>query len=128
MIASKRTTTSRPIDLAQRRATLFGSKMSSIDGLKRSGLGLRLCLCASRATGMQIRSRAYLQMISRLRTLRVWLSPSEDPTAREASPLLIYIVVVLVLLLAMLEIDLHKVELQAVGLTCVPNCPDFIGP
>lgn len=67
-------------------------------------------------------------MISRLRTLRIWLSPSEDPAAREASPLLIYIVVVLVLLLAILEIDLHKIELQSLGLACVPNCPIFMGP
>jgi hypothetical protein len=69
------------------------------------------------ATGMQVRSKAYLRMISRLRALRALLSPSEDPTAQEASPLLIYIAVVLALFLAMLEVDLHSAELRSLGLT-----------
>jgi hypothetical protein len=65
---------------------------------------------------MQIRSRAYLLFISRLRALRVLLSPHEKPASQETSPLLIYIALVLVCLLARLEADLHSVELQALGL------------
>lgn len=69
-------------------------------------------------------------MISRLRTLRVRLSPAEDPSRREASPLLILVAVVLALLLAMLEVDLHSVELQTLGLTgsAFPVDPVFSGP
>lgn len=79
---------------------------------------------------MQIRSRAYLQIISRLRALRVWLSTSEDPSVREASLLLIFVAVVLALLLAMLAVDLHSVELQSLGVTGgpFPVAPVFKSP
>jgi hypothetical protein len=66
---------------------------------------------------MQMRSKTYLQVVSRLRALRVLLLPGEDPAAREVSPLLTYIAVVLVLLLGMLEVDSHSIELQSLGLT-----------
>jgi hypothetical protein len=65
---------------------------------------------------MHIRSKAYLHMLSRLRDARGRLAPREDAASREASPLLIYIAVVLVLLLAMLEIDRHSAELRSMGL------------
>jgi hypothetical protein len=79
---------------------------------------------------MQIRSKAYLQTISRLRALRGLMSPREEPTAQKASPLLIYIAVVLALLLVMLEIDLHSAELQSLGLTdgSFPVDPIFRSP
>lgn len=54
-------------------------------------------------------------MISWLRAVRV-LSIAPDPAAREASPLLVLTVVVLMLLLAILEIDLHSADLQSLGL------------
>ncbi|MCP1762575.1 hypothetical protein [Bradyrhizobium japonicum] len=78
---------------------------------------------------MQIRSKAYLLMISHLRTLRALLSPADDPASAKASPLLIYVTVVLALLLAILEIDQHDAELRALGLLGDLTCmrPDM-GP
>lgn len=75
---------------------------------------------------MQMRSKAYLLMISRLRNIRALLSPADDPV----TPLLIFIAVVLALLLAMLEVDQHNAELQALGLLGDPTGikPDFMGP
>ena len=64
---------------------------------------------------MQGRSRPLLQMISWLRAVRGLLS-APDPAAREASPLLILTVVVLALLLAILEVDMHSADLQSLGL------------
>jgi hypothetical protein len=66
---------------------------------------------------MQIRSKTYLHMISRLRALRSLMPPHEEPISQEASPSLMFISIVLAFLLAMLEIDLHSVELQALGLS-----------
>jgi hypothetical protein len=80
--------------------------------------------------GMQMRSKAYLQMVSRLRALRVLVSSREAAT-QEASPLLVFVAVVLAMLLAMLEVDLHSIELQALGLTggpFVPTDPAFVSP
>jgi hypothetical protein len=79
---------------------------------------------------MQIRSKTYLQVVSRLRVLRVLLSPGQDPAAREVSPLLTYVAVVLALLLAMLEVDSHSIELQSLGLTggAFPADPLFKSP
>ncbi|MGY4286259.1 hypothetical protein ACVWXO_005479 [Bradyrhizobium sp. LM2.7] len=65
--------------------------------------------------GMQGQSRPWLRMISWLRAVRVLLI-AKDPAAREASPLLVLTVVVLMLLLAILEIDLHSADLQSLGL------------
>jgi len=70
--------------------------------------------------GMQIRSKTYLQVVLRLRALRVLLSPGVDPATRQASPLFIYVAVMLALLLAMLEVDRHSIELQSLGLTGGP--------
>ena len=79
---------------------------------------------------MQIRSKTYLQLISRLRALCLSLSPDGDPAAREASPMLLLIAIVLALLLAMLEVDLHSAELQSLGLTGgpFPVDPTFKSP
>ncbi len=79
---------------------------------------------------MQIRFKMYLQMISWLRALHDLLSPSKEPSSREVSPLLIFVAVVLAVLLAMLEVDLHTPELQSIGLTggAFPTDPVFKGP
>ncbi len=65
---------------------------------------------------MQIRSKAYVHMMSRLRAVRGLMAPNNGAAAQEASPVLIYIAVVLALLLAMLEIDLHSAQLYSMGL------------
>lgn len=64
---------------------------------------------------MQGRSRPLLQMISWLRAVRVSMSVA-NLAAGEASPLLIVTVVVLALLLAILEVDMHSADLQSLGL------------
>ncbi|WP_245502134.1 hypothetical protein [Bradyrhizobium betae] len=65
--------------------------------------------------GMQGQSRPLLRVISWLRAVRVLLI-APDPAPREASPLLILMVVVLALLLAILEVELHSADLQSLGL------------
>ncbi|MCK1483791.1 MULTISPECIES: hypothetical protein [unclassified Bradyrhizobium] len=60
-------------------------------------------------------SRPLLRMISWLRAMRVLLIAPE-PAAREASPMLAFTVVVLMLLLVILEVDLHSTGLQSLGL------------
>ncbi|MEK9281849.1 hypothetical protein MTX25_24840 [Bradyrhizobium sp. ISRA432] len=64
---------------------------------------------------MQGRSGRLLRMISRLRAVRV-LMVAPDPATQQASPLLIMAVIVLGLLVAVLEVDLHSAELQSLGL------------
>ncbi|RXT54331.1 hypothetical protein B5V03_01310 [Bradyrhizobium betae] len=64
---------------------------------------------------MQGQSRPLLRVISWLRAVRVLLI-APDPAPREASPLLILMVVVLALLLAILEVELHSADLQSLGL------------
>ncbi|PJG56400.1 hypothetical protein CVM73_05200 [Bradyrhizobium forestalis] len=54
-------------------------------------------------------------MIARLRLLRA-IDGLQDPAAREASPFLLLVAVVLALLLAILEVDLNSAELQSLGL------------
>jgi len=77
---------------------------------------------------MQIRSKAYFHMISGLRALRSLMPSHEEPTQQQASPLLMFISVVLAFLVAMLEVDLHSVELQALGLSAFPIDPVFKMP
>ncbi|MCK1739595.1 hypothetical protein IVA80_01575 [Bradyrhizobium sp. 139] len=78
---------------------------------------------------MQGRSGPLLRMISRLRAVRVLMS-APDPAAGEASPLLMPTVVVLVMLLAILEVDLHRADLQSLGLMgdAFSADPVFKGP
>ncbi|MBR0786338.1 hypothetical protein JQ635_33405 [Bradyrhizobium iriomotense] len=57
---------------------------------------------------MQLRPKAYLQFISRLWHFLAQPPRHRDPDTQGASPLLIYIVVVLATLLVVLEIDLHR--------------------
>lgn len=75
---------------------------------------------------MQIRSRVYLQMVSRVRALGALISPDGKPDAQEASPVLIFIAVALALLLVLLEIDMHGAQLQSLGF--VPLDSTFVGP
>lgn len=79
---------------------------------------------------MQIHPKAYLQLISRLWRFRALLPRNRDPATRAASPLLIYIVAVLALLLAVLEVDLHHAQLQSFGLLGDPvgTNPIFLSP
>ncbi len=74
---------------------------------------------------MQIQPKAYLQLIARLWRFRALLPRSRHPATQDASPLLIFVVAVLALLLAVLEVDLHRALLQSFGL---PNDPVEISP
>lgn len=77
---------------------------------------------------MQIRSKAYLLMMSRLRALLS--SSTDDPATKEPSPMLIFIAVVLALLLAILEVDQHSAALRSLGLLGDPSGTpsNFMGP
>ena len=79
---------------------------------------------------MQIRSKAYLQFISRRRSLRDLVPPHDDDGPAQTSPSLIYAAVVLALLLAILEIDRHHGELVSIGLGTDKYTiePVFMGP
>lgn len=63
---------------------------------------------------MRRRAKAYLERFSHLQPFR--RSPKDDDHASETSPTLILVAVVLALLLAMLEVDLHSAELHSLGL------------
>jgi hypothetical protein len=65
---------------------------------------------------MQIRPKAYLHLISLWRSLRDAIPPHHDDVPPEASPSLIYTAVVLAFLLAILEVDAHRGELESLGL------------
>jgi hypothetical protein len=79
---------------------------------------------------MQIHPKAYLQLISRLRHFRALLPRNRDAADQDASPVLIYTVAVLALLLAVLEVDLHRALLQSFGLLGDPFgiSPVFMSP
>jgi hypothetical protein len=66
--------------------------------------------------GMQIRPRTYLHFISLWRSFRDSLPPRRGDVRAETSPSLIYTVVVLAFLLALLEVDAHRDELESLGL------------
>ncbi|WP_050421065.1 hypothetical protein [Bradyrhizobium tropiciagri] len=65
---------------------------------------------------MQIRQKAYLHLISLWRLLRNAISPHREGVPAKASPELIFTAIVLAILLAILEIDTHRGELQSLGL------------
>ena len=71
---------------------------------------------------MQIRPKAYLHLISLWRSLRDAIPPHHDRVRAEASPSLIYVAVVLAFLVAILEVDAHRDELQSLGLIG-SDCP-----
>jgi hypothetical protein len=65
---------------------------------------------------MQIRPKTYLHLISLWRSVRDAISPHHDDVPAKTSPFLIYTAVVLAFLLAILEVDAHRGELQSLGL------------
>lgn len=65
---------------------------------------------------MQMRRKAYLHFTLLRRSLRDAIPPRHVDVPEEASPLLIYIAVVLVFLLAILEVDAHRGTLESLGL------------
>jgi hypothetical protein len=79
---------------------------------------------------MQVRSRAYLQFISLWRLLRGLIPPHNGDASARTSPSLLYTAIVLALLLAILEIDLHRAALESIGLARnpYPVQPVFMGP
>ena len=79
---------------------------------------------------MQMRFRAYLQFISLSRFLRGPIPPHNADASVRTSPSLLYTVIVLALLLAILEIDLHRAGLESIGLARnpYPVQPVFMGP
>jgi hypothetical protein len=79
---------------------------------------------------MEIRPKTYLHFISLWRSLRDAIPPHHDDVPAEASPSLIYAVVVLAFLLAILEVDAHRGELESLGLLGhnYPIPPAFLGP
>lgn len=79
---------------------------------------------------MQIHPKAYLQRMWRLWHFRVLPPEDRDPATRDASPMLICIVVVLATLLAILEVDHHRALLQSFGLLGDPVAidPIFMSP
>ncbi|WFU26921.1 hypothetical protein QA649_12175 [Bradyrhizobium sp. CB1717] len=77
---------------------------------------------------MQLHPRDYLQFISRLWHFRALPPRNRDPDTQGASPLLIYIVVVLALFLVILQADVY--QLTSLGLPGNPNGinPIFLSP
>jgi hypothetical protein len=65
---------------------------------------------------MQIRPKTYLHLISLWRSLRDTISPHSVGVPSKASPSLVYTAVVLAFLLAVLEVDAHRGELESLGL------------
>jgi len=65
---------------------------------------------------MQMRPKAYLHFMSLWRSVRDAIPPHRGDVPAEASPFLIYIAVVLMFLLAILEVDAHRGELESLGL------------
>jgi len=64
---------------------------------------------------MQIRPKTYLHLISLWRSFRDSISPHHGDVRKEASPSLIYTVVVLASLLAILEVDAHRGAQESPG-------------
>lgn len=79
---------------------------------------------------MQIRPRTYLHFISLWRSFRDAIPPHHDGVPCETSPFLIYTAVVLAFLLAILEIDAHRGELESLGLlgNAYPIPAAFLSP
>jgi len=64
---------------------------------------------------MQIQSKALPQSFSLRRSIRSFTGPGED-RSETSHPLLVLSAVVLLALFAIVEIDLHAAQLQAIGL------------
>ena len=79
---------------------------------------------------MRMRYKPYLQMMAPLRAISALMSAKSKRSSREVSPLLTFVALVLALLLAMLEVDLHRDHLQSLGLINGAYLvdPTFAGP
>jgi hypothetical protein len=79
---------------------------------------------------MQIRPKTYLHFILLWRSLREAIRPHHEDASAKASPSLIYTAVALLFLLAVLEVDAHRGELEALGLLGhdYPISAVFLGP
>jgi hypothetical protein len=79
---------------------------------------------------MQIRPKTYLHLISLWQSLRDAIPPHREDAPAETPPFLIYTAVVLVFLLAVLEVDAHRSELESLGLLGhdYPIPAAFLGP
>lgn len=79
---------------------------------------------------MQILSKTCLQLISLLRSFRGSIAPHDRDAPAETSLALIYAAIVLALLLAILEVDLHRDGLESLGLLTNhhPIETAFMGP
>jgi hypothetical protein len=79
---------------------------------------------------MQVRPRAYLHFISLWRSFRDSIPPHDRDVPAETSPSLICSVIVLAALLAILEVDARRGELESLGLLgsayAIP--PVFLSP
>ncbi|WP_448031322.1 hypothetical protein [Bradyrhizobium liaoningense] len=64
---------------------------------------------------MQIRSKSLPQRFSLRRGIQSFVAPGQGRT-ETSHPLLVFSVVVLLALFAILEIDVHTAQLQAIGL------------
>ena len=65
---------------------------------------------------MQIRSKTYLHFISLWRSFRDAIPPHHGNVPCEVSPSLVFAAVVLALLVAILDVDAHRGELEWLGL------------
>jgi hypothetical protein len=63
----------------------------------------------------------YLHFISQWRSLRDSIPPHDGDVRGETLPSLVYIAVVLAFLLALLEVDAHRGELESLGLLGYDN-------
>lgn len=79
---------------------------------------------------MQIRSKAYLQFIWLRHLFRGLIPPHDNDAPARTSPLLLFTAIVLALLLAMLEIDRHRAELESIGFVSDNYLvePTFVSP
>jgi hypothetical protein len=80
---------------------------------------------------MQIPSKAYERFISFCRALRDLIPPHDPAVPAQTSPSLAFAAAVLALLLAILEVDLHRAELHSIGLLSGDTDsvePIFVGP
>jgi hypothetical protein len=79
---------------------------------------------------MQMRPKAYLHLISLWRSFRDAIPPHSRNVSAEASPSLVYAAIVLAFLLAILEVDAHRGQLEALGLldSDYPIPTAFISP
>ena len=77
---------------------------------------------------MHMRPWTYLQFTSLWRSLRRLMRPLDGVASGETSPLLICIAIVLVFVGVVLEIDVHQIELETLGLLANNYPVALLGP